>query len=226
MNVTDKIVMKPINEIIPYDKNPRKNTKTIELLVKIIPEVGFNVPLVLDKNNVIVKGHARYQAALQLGMTELPCVISEADPEAIKADRIADNKIFEFSSWINEELMHEVDMIDLDFDLSDMGLPHLVYDDFPEINDFDAEEFKDEERGGLTEEERRKAYEEFLAQQEKENAEKIQMTTQGALDAAKFKQVNIPRPPRDYRQVICQKCGHVMYVDKNVLYSKDGTVRR
>ena len=65
--VSKKIVMKPINEVKPYIRNPRKNEKTVKLLVDIIPKVGFNVPLVIDKNGIIVKGHARFAAALQLG---------------------------------------------------------------------------------------------------------------------------------------------------------------
>ena len=89
MDVADEIIMVPIDKIIPYEKNPRKNSKTVELLVKVIPKVGFNVPLVLDTENVIVKGHARWLAAKQLGMTEVPCIYSYADPETIKADRIA-----------------------------------------------------------------------------------------------------------------------------------------
>ncbi len=61
MEVVNKIVMKKLNEIKPYFKNPRKNDKTVEMLVKVIPQVGFNVPILIDKDGVIVKGHARYK---------------------------------------------------------------------------------------------------------------------------------------------------------------------
>lgn len=119
MIVEDKIVFKHISEIRPYIRNPRRNEKTIELLCELIPKVGFNVPIVIDQYGIIVKGHARYGAAIRLGMEKVPCIVSHASEEAIKADRITDNKISEFSEWVNEELEQEI--ADLDFDLSDLG---------------------------------------------------------------------------------------------------------
>lgn len=94
-----EIIMKPVNEIIPYWRNPRRNDKTVDELVKTIPVAGFNVPIVIDKNGVVVKGHARLKAAKRLGMTEVPCIVSDAPEDVIKADRIADNKIQELSAW-------------------------------------------------------------------------------------------------------------------------------
>lgn len=93
------IVMKKTSELIPYWRNPRRNDKTVEALMPVIEKNGFNVPIVIDKNNVVVKGHARLKAAKRLGMEEVPCIISDASDEVIKADRIADNKIQELSSW-------------------------------------------------------------------------------------------------------------------------------
>ena len=116
MEIVKQIVMKKISEVKPYVRNPRKNDKTVNLLVEIIPKVGFNVPLVIDRNGVIVKGHARYAAAIRLGMEEVPCVVTDADEETIKLDRLADNRISEFSEWVNDELLHELDMLNLDFD--------------------------------------------------------------------------------------------------------------
>lgn len=94
-----EIVMKKTSEIIPYWRNPRKNDKTVEALMPVIEKNGFNVPIVIDKNNVVVKGHARLKAAKRLGMEEVPCIVSNAPDDVIKADRIADNKIQEMSSW-------------------------------------------------------------------------------------------------------------------------------
>lgn len=131
MQTVNEIIMMPIDKVIPYDKNPRKNDKTVELLTQIIPKVGFNVPLVLDKENVIVKGHARFAAAIRLGMSELPCIITHADEEAIKADRITDNKISEFSEWINEDVLKEIESINFDFDFSDLGFPAVTFEGMP-----------------------------------------------------------------------------------------------
>lgn len=122
IKIESEIVVKPINEIKPYLKNPRANEKTIELLKKIIPVVGFNVPLVIDSKGVIVKGHARYNAALQLGMKELPCIVTHAPAKAIKADRLTDNKIQEFTQWDTARLKEEVG----DIDFSALGID--VYD--------------------------------------------------------------------------------------------------
>lgn len=209
IKVEKDIVMKKISEIKPYVRNPRKNAKTVELLCKIIPKVGFNVPLVIDQNGIIVKGHARYAAAIKLGMQELPCIISHADEDAIKADRIADNKISEFSEWVNEEVMHELDMIDFDFDFSELGFPKVSFDDIPSAEDF----MPDENDGAEVDEETRKRlYEEFLAKQAEENAVEVEMASQSEIKAAERAQKNVASAPPKYYKCVCEKCGHIMFV--------------
>ncbi len=123
MEVSNEIVYKKIGEIKPYLRNPRNNQKTVQLLVKIIPKVGFNVPIVIDENNIIVKGHARYFAAIRLGMREVPCIISHADEDNIKLDRIADNMVAEFSEWLTDDLLDELKEMDVDFDMTELALP-------------------------------------------------------------------------------------------------------
>ena len=205
--VEKQIVMKKLSEVKPYVRNPRKNDKTVELLCKVIPKVGFNVPLVIDEKGVIVKGHARFTAAIRLGMQEFQCIVTHADEEAIKADRIADNKISEFSEWVNEELMHEIDSIDLDFDFSELGFPKLDFDDIPSADDFEADLGTE-----ISEEERQKLYAEFLEQQAKEQAQEVQMTSEKALVEAKVAQKNTASAPPRYYKCVCEKCGHVMFV--------------
>lgn len=209
MEICKEIEMRPINTIKPYVRNPRKNDKTVDLLVKIIPKVGFNVPLVIDEKGIIVKGHARFTAALRLGMTELPCIITHADEEAIKADRIADNKISEFSEWVNDELMHEIDMLDFDFDFTELGFPSVSFDDIPTAEDFDIEEQEGHE---MSEEERQKLYAEFLEQQARENAVETPMTTEKEIAKAKESQTKTAGAPPRYYKVVCEKCGHIMFV--------------
>lgn len=216
IKVEHEIVMKKISEIKPYVRNPRKNDKTVELLCKVIPKVGFNVPLVIDQKGIIVKGHARFAAAIKLGMEELPCIVSHADEEAIRADRIADNKISEFSEWINEELMHEIDSIDLDFDFSELGFPQVSFDDLPSSEDFIPEA----EAQGISDEERQKLYQEFLEQQAREAAQEVQMTTPEALEAAKKSQKQLASPPPRYYKVVCEKCGHIMFVREGDFYDR------
>ncbi len=122
MDVVSTLEMVPIGKIKPYERNARKHDATVDKLVTLIPKVGFNVPLVLDRNNVIVKGHTRWKAARKLGIKILPCVYTDADEETIKLDRIADNRVQEFSQWDDELLASEMASLNLDFDLSVLEL--------------------------------------------------------------------------------------------------------
>lgn len=137
--VSKEMVLKNINEIKPYWRNPRHNDKTVEALVKVIPDVGFNVPLVIDSEGVIVKGHARYRAALKLGLTELPCVISPNDEEKNKLDRLTDNKISELTEWDIPELRYELEQID--YALDEVGF-EIPKDDFL-MDTYAQEEFNE-----------------------------------------------------------------------------------
>lgn len=198
--VVDKIEMRKISEIKPYFRNPRKNEKTVEMLIDLIPRVGFNVPILIDEDGVIVKGHARYRAAIRLGLEKVPCVITHADEEAKKLDRLADNKVSELSEWVNDDLLHELDMLTTDFDLSKLGFPSIDLDDI--LPDIEAEE---------SEEERKARYQAFLDNQPSDPPKEL-ITTQASIDTAAAKQQNIPEKPKAYFRVICESCGHVMFV--------------
>ena len=65
------IVYRMIDDIKPYDNNARINNRAVDALEKMIPVAGFNVPIVIDKNNVIIKGHSRYEALKQMGYTNI-----------------------------------------------------------------------------------------------------------------------------------------------------------
>ena len=138
-------------------------------------------------------------------MTELPRIVTHADEDAIKADRITDNKISEFSEWVNEELMHELDMIDFDFDFGELGFPTVNFDDIPSFD------YNDEPKE-LSDEERKKLYEQFLAEQEAENAKQAEIVTQRQIDNAKEAQRETAQTSVRYYKCVCEKCGHVMYV--------------
>lgn len=119
IKIYSEVVVKPTADIKPYWRNPRKNDKTVEALCKVIPEVGFNVPLVIDQQGVIVKGHARYRSAVILGIKELPCIVTDQSEEKNRLDRLSDNKISELTEWDVPELRYELDQID--FPLEDVG---------------------------------------------------------------------------------------------------------
>jgi len=206
INVSKEITMKKVSEVKPYIRNPRKNERTVEQLVKIIPVVGFNQPILIDRNGVIVKGHARFTAALRLGMTEVPCIISQADDEQNKLDRITDNKISELSEWVNDELLHELDSLNIDIDLDGLGLPKI---DFDELEFNPIEDKGEDGNGEIGESEGRsddlkKKYEEFLQKQQAQVEKKIEKAEEKIAEPQVAK--------KQYFKVVCEKCGHEMFV--------------
>jgi len=88
-----KIALVHPSQVVPYARNPRKNQASIANVAASIREFGFRQPIVVDSDMVIVVGHTRYLAALQLGMEKVPVHVAEGlSPEQIKAYRIMDNR--------------------------------------------------------------------------------------------------------------------------------------
>lgn len=114
-----KIIYKSLKDIKPYEKNPRKNDKAVQAVAESIKEFGWKVPIVIDKEGVIVAGHTRYKAAKKLKMTEVPCILADdLTEEQVKAYRLADNKTAELADWDLELLSVELsDIIELDMSL-------------------------------------------------------------------------------------------------------------
>ena len=112
-----------IDKIIPYINNPRNNENAIDKVASSIKEFGFKVPIVIDKDNVIVNGHTRLLASKKLGLKEVPCIIADDLSEAqIKAFRIADNKVSEYASWDEELLKIELEQLEeMNFNLECTG---------------------------------------------------------------------------------------------------------
>lgn len=117
-----QIIEKRLNELRPYENNPRNNSAAVGDVANSISEFGFKVPIIIDKDGVIVAGHTRYLAALELGMSKVPTIMADdLSPKQIKAFRIADNKTAEKAAWDKIMLGEEVsDLID-DFDFTDFG---------------------------------------------------------------------------------------------------------
>ena len=126
-----QIIEKSITEITPYEKNPRKNDEAVEYVANSIKEFGFKVPIVIDKNGVIVAGHTRYKAAQELGIEKLPCVIADdLTEEQIKAFRLSDNKVGELAKWDFDLLNTELK------DITDLNMEQFGFSDI-DIIDFD-----------------------------------------------------------------------------------------
>lgn len=123
-----EIVNKNIEEIKMYENNPRNNDGAVEYVANSIKEFGFKVPIVLDKNNIIVAGHTRYKAAKLLNITEIPCIIADdLSDEQVKAFRLIDNKAAELASWDIDLLNLELENIkDIDMELFDFQISNIL----------------------------------------------------------------------------------------------------
>lgn len=134
-----QIIEKSIKELIPYEKNPRKNDNSVDKVAESIRQFGFKVPVVIDKNNIIICGHTRYKAAKKLNLHTIPCIIADdLTEEQIKAYRLADNKVGEDSEWDIDLLAEELNDI-IDIDMSDFGFPVIgpLEDDTEDTEDDD-----------------------------------------------------------------------------------------
>lgn len=109
----------------------------MEAVAASIKEFGFKVPIVIDKNNIIVAGHTRLKAAQKLGLSEVPVIVADdLTPEQIKAFRLADNKVGEIAEWDFEKLEEElkglnINMSQFGFDITEaVGGEDVIQDDF------------------------------------------------------------------------------------------------
>ena len=138
-----KIIEKNIDELVPYENNARINDSAVDAVANSISDFGFKVPVIIDKNNVLVAGHTRVKAAKKLGLTKVPCIVADdLDDEQIKAFRIADNSSAQLADWDMEKLMAEIQ--DLDFDMAKYGLNEQL-SEIESLIEKDAEEDSYEE---------------------------------------------------------------------------------
>lgn len=140
-----------IEDVKPYPKNTKKHPQTqIDKLIKQLAQ-GFDQPIVVDKNFVIIKGHARHTASLQMALKDVPVIVrDDLTDKQVKAIRIADNKIAE-SEWELDILTEELnDLID-DFNLIDLGFSQVELDDLlGEISDDNEIDYEYGESDGYT----------------------------------------------------------------------------
>jgi len=114
--------LRDIKTIRPYEKNAKSHPeKQVLQIAASIKEFGFNQPIVVDKNNVIIVGHGRLLAALELGLKEVPVLTVDLTEAQAKAYRLADNKLNE-SPWDMDLVIEELKELEgLDFDISLTG---------------------------------------------------------------------------------------------------------
>ena len=133
------IEWRPVEDIRPYERNPRINDKAVGAVASSIDEFGWKQPLVVDSNGVIIVGHTRLKAAIKLGLNEVPVIVADdLDEEQVMAYRLVDNRTAELAEWDKGLLEDELFEIE-DLDMSAFG--------------FDEREIFAKEKDGLEEDE-------------------------------------------------------------------------
>ena len=116
-----------LDEIRPYENNPRKNDEAVQAVANSIREFGFKQPIVVDADGVIIVGHTRYKAAQELGLETVPVLVaSDLSDEQARAYRLADNKTSELAGWDFTALAMEMSKINMD--MSEFGFTE-AFDD-------------------------------------------------------------------------------------------------
>lgn len=126
MQVSERLVQ----EIIPYENNPRNNDEAVDKVAESIREFGFQQPIVIDKDGVVIVGHTRLKAAKKLGLETVPVVMADnLTDEQAKAYRLADNKTNEFAEW-------DIDALDIELlDISDIDMGRFGFEVAQEADD-------------------------------------------------------------------------------------------
>ena len=140
-----KIVYKNVSELVPYENNPRHNDDAVDYVANSIKNFHFQVPIVIDKNNVVIAGHTRLKACHKLGIKDVPCIVADdLTPEQVKAFRLADNKTSELAEWDMDKLDIElgeipgIDMSAFGFDIEIDDIEEgteVKEDEAPEVRD-------------------------------------------------------------------------------------------
>lgn len=119
-----EIVNRPLDQLKPFAKNPKKHPeKQISYLIKSMREFGYTAPILITADNMIIAGHARYEAAKQIGLAEVPTILIDLPYNKAVAYVIADNqlaKLAEDDEELLRELLEEVTQIP-DFDIEAIG---------------------------------------------------------------------------------------------------------
>jgi DNA modification methylase len=122
-NIASQVEVWPIDKLIPYARNPRKNDSAVDQMVGSIREFGFKIPCLVRSDGEVVDGHLRVKAARKLNITEIPVILcDEWTPAQVKAFRLMVNRSVTWADW-DEELL-KLELMDLetaDFDLSLTG---------------------------------------------------------------------------------------------------------
>ena len=142
-----RLIKVKVKDIIPYENNPRKNDKAVGAVAESIEQVGYDNPIIVDENMVILAGHTRQKALIKNGISEVKVMqVTGLDDEKKKKYRLLDNKVGEYASWDYVALKEELD--GLDWQGLDLNWGVEGKDDTDaefSNNEYGEEEFGDEE---------------------------------------------------------------------------------
>ena len=136
------VITMPIQDVKPYEKNPRINDNAVEAVANSIKEFGWRQPIVVDKDNVIIAGHTRWKAAKKLKLKTVPVLVADdLTEEQVRAYRIADNSTGELATW-DFDILGDI-LPEISYDMTDFGLDIIRTDDGIDFSNL--EQYKDQE---------------------------------------------------------------------------------
>lgn len=140
-----ELVTLKIDDIIPYERNARKNDQAVAAVAESIRQCEYIAPIIVDENHVILAGHTRWKALKKLGQTEAESVVkSGLTDEQKRKYRLLDNKTAELAEWDFDLLADELDGLDFDGLSLDWGIDDEEEGkgDYPELEDKTLEQYK------------------------------------------------------------------------------------
>ena len=140
----------PLERLIDYARNPRKNDHAVDRVAAAIREFGFRVPIVAKSDGLVVDGHLRLKAARKLGLAEVPVVLADDLTDAqVKAFRISVNRMAELAEWDSELLaleLGELGELGFDLDLTGFGEDEIKALESPQVDAIDMPELASGDR--------------------------------------------------------------------------------
>jgi len=136
-SIAQNIEYWPIERLVEYARNPRKNDAVVDRMCGSIKEFGFKIPCLVRSDGEVVDGHLRLKAARKLGIAEIPVILcDEWTPAQVKAFRLMVNRSVTWADWDEELLALELQEIQAsDFDLSLTGFNPGEIDDLLALDD-------------------------------------------------------------------------------------------
>jgi hypothetical protein len=186
MTTNRPVQLLDIEQIKPYENNAKKHSaEQVGSLVKLIERFGWTQPIVTDRDFVIIAGHGRRLAALEMGLKKVPVIVREdLTKDEANALRLADNRVSstEYDLALEQAELQALSMVDLNFDLTDLGYSeHELNFSTADLGELDDSIFVDDINGAV----------EKQKNENKEKVEEVDDVAAPVVDALGFKRVTI-----------------------------------